>query len=180
MPLKPRTPKEKEERPFRHGCVQAGHARIRSLRREPLIRARSVRRAKGPAYSKYLVQARRPILGGKHRSRAADIDPNVDPLFDRAVRRVHWRLTLILLPIELAVAVGGFFLVYHPSRQLLMALFLAFPLFALVRVLIRHIVRSLLAPTDVLVRREYERLARDADARQRLLPRVVENPDFRR
>ena len=165
MPLKPRTPKEKEERPFRHGCVQAGHARIRSLRREPLIRARSVRRAKGPAYSKYLIQARHRILGGKHRSQSADVEASVDPLFDRAVRRVHRRLTLILLPLELAVTVGGFFLVYRPSRQLLMALFLAFPLFALVRVLLRHIVRSLFAPTDVLVRREYERLARNADVR---------------
>jgi len=164
MPLKPRTPKEKEERPFRHGCVQAGHARIRTLRREPLIRARSVRKAKGPAYSKYLHQARARILHGKQCGEQDKVTANVDPLFDRAVRRVHRRLLLLTLPIEVLLTGGGFVLLYRPSGRLLLAIFLAFPLFLLLRVILRHLIRSLIAPTDVLVRREYERLSRDAIA----------------
>jgi len=158
MPLKPRTPKEKAERPFRHGCVQAGHARITQLRREPLIRARSLRKARSPAYSRYLFQARNRILRGKRHRAPTDGSPPVDPMFDRAVRRVHLRLALFLLPIEILLAAVGIFLIYRPSGQLLMALFLAFPLFMLVRVLLRHAVRLLVAPTDVLIRREYERI----------------------
>ena len=161
--MKPRSPKEKQERPIRHGCVQAGHARIETLRREPLIRARSVRKAKGPAYSKYLNQARDRISHGKRRRETCGVAANVDPLFDRAVRRVHRRLLALTLPIELLLTAGGFVLLYRSSQQMLMAGFLAFPLFLLVRVVLRHLIRGLVAPTDVLVRREYERLSR-ADA----------------
>jgi predicted PurR-regulated permease PerM len=65
-----------------------------------------------------------------------------------------------MLPIELLLTGGGFALLYSPSRRLLMAAFLAFPLFVLVRTLLRHLVSRLAAPTDVLIRREYERLSR--------------------
>ncbi len=160
--MRPRTPKEKQEKPFRHGCVQAGHARIETLRREPLIRAPSVRKAKGPAYSQYLHQAVDRICRGKRRAKPSDASTNIDPLFDRAVQRVHRRLFLTMLPIEVALTGVGFLLLYRPSRQLLMAVFLAFPLFALVRTLLRHLVSRLIAPTDVLIRREYERLNQSA------------------
>ena len=157
--MKPGTPKEKAERTARHGCVQAGHARIAKLRRERLIRHYSIRRAKGPAYSKYLDQARKRIVGAKHRRKLGIDRASGDPLFNQAVRRVHRRLSLAVLPVELALAIGGFFLIYWASRQVLMAAFLSFPLVLLVSTVFRRLILALFAPIDVLVRREYERLS---------------------
>lgn len=82
-----------------------------------------------------------------------------DLLLTKARRRVRRRFELLRdLPLEIAFAALGAYVLHRPSKGLLLILVLAFPLLLLLRHLIGHGLGRLVGSEEVLIRREFERL----------------------